>query len=140
MHLDLTSLKQALAALELTGRAARESESQSTLSEGLRLAVRAGVVQHFEFTYELCWKFMKRWLSAVAGRTDVDGVSRRELFRMAAREKLIDDVESWFDFHTARNKVAHTYNEAAAAEVFDMALRFSVFAASLLKQLEARND
>lgn len=140
MHLDLTSLKKALAALELTSSAAQDSEGQTALSEGQRLAIRAGVVQHFEFTYELCWKFMKRWLVAVAGRNDVDGVSRRELFRIASQELLIEDVNSWFDFHTARNRVAHTYNEAAADEVFAMAVRFSTYAAALLTQLEARND
>lgn len=139
MPLDLSSLTRAVAALELTVDAAHGSHDDTGLSEGLRLAIRAGVIQHFEFTYELCWKFMKRWLKAVAGRTDVDGISRRQLFRIAAEERLIDDVAGWFDVHTARNRTAHTYDEAVAAEVYEVAAAFPAAARSLLAQLEQRN-
>ena len=139
MSLALSSLRRAIDALELTTRAACDSEGDTRLSEGQRIAIRAGAIQHFEFTYELCWKFMKRWLVAVAGRTDVDGISRRELFRIAAQEHLLDDVAGWFDFHTARNRTSHTYDEAVAREVLTVALGFAPAAGGLLVQLEQRN-
>ena len=28
----------------------------------LQMTLKAGVIQNFEVAYELCWKFIKRWL------------------------------------------------------------------------------
>lgn len=86
--------------------------------------IRAGVIQNFEFTYELCWKFMKRWLEMNNSAASVDGVTRRELFRLAAEYQLIDDVSIWMEFHYARNRTSHIYDEQEAQEVFAIALQF----------------
>lgn len=140
MILDLSSLNRAVEALGLTTQASRDADGDDRLSDAQRIAIRAGVIQHFEFTYELCWKFMKRWLRTVAGRNDVDGISRRELFRICARERLIDDPAKWFDIHTARNRMSHTYDEAVAKVVLAVALSFAPCASELLSRLESRND
>ena len=60
----------------------------------LQEAVRAGVIQNFEIAYEQSWKMMKRWLEDSVGATYVDGVTRRELFRLAAEHRLITDVDA----------------------------------------------
>ena len=138
--LDLSSLTGALDALVQTTEASHDADGDARLTDAQRIAIRAGVIQHFEFTYELCWKFMKRWLKAVAGRNDVDGISRRELFRIAAAERLIDDPPTWFDVHTARNRTSHTYDEAVAREVLKVALAFAPLATDLLSRIESRND
>ena len=140
MVLDLSSLAKAVDVLAITVEANEQAGGDPRFTNGQRIAIRAGVTQHFEFTYELCWKFMKRWLKTVAGRNDVDGISRRELFRIAAAEKLIDNPTTWFDIHTARNRTSHIYDEATAAEVLAVALTFHPLAADLLARLHARND
>jgi len=137
--LDLSSLYKAVSALEDALVVEGEVQRDRSASDRLKQTVRAGVVQHFEFTYELCWKLAKRWLVAAAGRRDAEGVSQRELFRVAAEEKLLGDVSAWFEFHTARNLTSHTYNPETAAEVARIAGAFAPAARSLLDALASRN-
>ncbi|MDL2226868.1 nucleotidyltransferase substrate binding protein [Deltaproteobacteria bacterium OttesenSCG-928-M10] len=98
-----------------------------------------GVIQIFETTYELCWKSMKRWLEANVSPDEVSGVNRREFYRICAENSLIDDVDQWMEFHQARNRASHTYNEIVAEEVFSVAGRFLPYAQDCLKQLEERS-
>ena len=83
---------------------------------------------------------IKRWLEENIGSTYVDGVSRRELFRLAAESRLITNVDRWMDYHNARNSTSHTYDEEAAQRVFEEATEFTYDVKKLLMTLEARND
>ncbi len=140
MKLDLSSLRKAVESLEKTLRVADDDAFMSGLSEDQKDAVRAGVIQNFEFTYELCWKFMRRWLQVNLGSAYVEGVARRHLFRLSAENKLIDDVDKWMEYHDARNETSHTYDEDTAEDVFAVAGEFLDDAEKLLKAIEARND
>ena len=140
MKLDLTSLEKSVAALDKALSVAHDAEEADTLTNDQRLVIKAGVIQHFELTYEFCWKFMKRDLQHNLGRVYVDGVSRHQLFRLAAEQRLIEDVEAWMDYHHARNLTSHTYDEEVAGEVFFTACTFAAQAHALLTALELRND
>lgn len=102
--------------------------------------IKAGVIQNFEFTYELCWKFMKRWIEQNIGSEIVDGVTRRELYRVSAENKLIDDISKWMEFHKARNSTSRIYDSDIAEEVYGIAVEFLPYAKEFLKRLEERND
>ena len=140
MNLDLTSLRKAVESLGKTLEVADDKDFISPLSGNQKDAIRAGVIQNFEFTYELCWKFMRRWLEVNLGSAYVEGVARRQLFRLSAENKLIADVDQWMEYHDARNETSHTYDEAAAQDVFATAREFLPDAEKLLQALEARND
>jgi nucleotidyltransferase substrate binding protein (TIGR01987 family) len=140
MKLDLSSLRKAVSSLERTLKVAADAKFMEGLSDDQSDAVRAGAIQNFEFTYELCWKFMKRWLESNLGSSHVEGVARRELFRLAAESKLISDVDKWMEYHDARNETSHTYDEETAADVFGTAGEFARDAKMFLKALEAKND
>ena len=135
----LDSFRNAVAAL----RAVQSRSEDGALMAGpdsiTQVAIRSGVIQHFEFTFEFAWKFMRRQLEADIGRASVDGIFRRDLFRIAAENGLIDDVEAWFQYHLARNQTSHTYDPHTADSVYATALEFACDAADLLAKLEARN-
>ena len=137
MTLDLSALRRAITAME---KAAAVYDSVDKNNVDLVETVRAGVVQSFEFTYELCWKFIKRWLEANYGSSQIDGISRQELFRQAAESKIISNVERWMDYHKARNRTSHIYDLAISIEVFEVAKLFLNDAICLLTELEKRND
>ena len=139
MALDLSSLKKAVDSLECSIEVA-SAMIKGKVDTAQEQVIRAGVIQNFEFTYELCWKFMKRWLEVNTGSESIDGTTMKELFRMAAERHLIRDVEAWFDYQKSRNKTTHTYDEKTAASVFAAAVRFAGDAKYLLKALEAKND
>ena len=139
MALELGSLRDAVRSLEDALREAGSPTFMDPLTPGQRSVVRAGVIQNFEFTYELCWKFMKRWLEENLGSPYVDGIPRKELFRLSAEHRLIDDVEIWFAYQKARNVTSHTYQASVADEVFAAASRFLADAQSLLRAIESKN-
>lgn len=139
MALELESLRKTIGALQRSLQAAHSSIA--SLDAALQETVRAGVIQHFEMAYEQCWKFMQRWMRVNVSPEDADYPrTRKELFRMAARQGLISDPIPWFSFSDARNLSAHTYDEAQAVSVYDTARLFLPHALELLARLEERND
>ena len=138
MKLDFTSLEQSVLAL-------RRSLDEAgpllpTFSPVMRDTVKSGIIQHFEVAYEQCWKAMKRWLEQHGTRENVDGVTRRELFRIAAEHLLIADVDRWMNFHRGRNETSHTYDAATAADVYTVAVDFLPEAERFLSAIVTRND
>jgi nucleotidyltransferase substrate binding protein (TIGR01987 family) len=117
MPLQLGSFRNALAAL----RAVQAKSEDAAFIAGLDAitceAIRSGVILHFGFTFELAWKFIRRRLDADIGRVSVDGIPRRDLFRIAAENGLIEVVDPWFQYHLARNQTSRTYDPAIAAIV-----------------------
>ncbi len=124
--LNLKPFRQALEAL------------QRALSQPKTEFLRDSVIQRFEFTYELAWKALKRYLEQEEGLENVDALPRRDLYRMAAEKRLIGDPTVWFAYHLARNETVHTYQEAKAEEVYTIAGYFVNDAENLLRSLEER--
>ncbi|MEK6734847.1 MAG: HI0074 family nucleotidyltransferase substrate-binding subunit [Pseudomonadota bacterium] len=94
---------------------------------------KAGAIQAFEYSYELIWKTMKRFLS-------LRGIivnSPRETFRAAALEELIDDPETWFIFIKNRNIITHTYNETEVEKILSIFPLFSSKSKEFLKNIGA---
>ncbi|MBN1981036.1 MAG: nucleotidyltransferase substrate binding protein [Chitinivibrionales bacterium] len=140
MSLVLVSLKEAVSALEKSINSYSLLSHNTTLTIDDMNTIKAGVIQNFEVAYEQCWKFMKRWIEENVSSTIVDGVTRRELFRISAEQHIIDDVEEWMNFHRARNLSSHTYDRTYAENTFAAAQSFLPSAKELICYLEAHND
>jgi nucleotidyltransferase substrate binding protein (TIGR01987 family) len=140
MKLDLSSLKKAIASLKKSINSYQVLRGNSTLTKEDIETVKAGVIQNFEVAYEQCWKFMKRWIEENVSSGVVDGVTRRELFRVSAENRLLDDISAWMEFHQSRNLTSHTYDASNADHAFGSALRFIGAAKEFVARLESRND
>lgn len=139
MSLDLSGLAKGISSLDAALRVA-QSQNYDRFSEEEKRVIKAGVIQNFEFTYELCWKYMRRWLEVNVGRSYSEGVARRELFRLARENHLITDAEAWMRYHEARNNTSHAYDPARADEVFDISAVFLGDAKKLISELKKRDD
>lgn len=135
--LDLTSLKNATQALgvSLQYLVQKEKENISELEKEIFISA---VIQRFKYTYELCWKMMKRWLKKTPDAENIQGVTMRELFRVAAKNGLIEDINKWYEFHIARNLSSHLYEDKVAKETCEIAKEFYAYAQSLCTCLEEK--
>jgi nucleotidyltransferase substrate binding protein (TIGR01987 family) len=93
---------------------------------------RDGVIQRFEYSFELLWKTGKRVLLAMG----VVSNSPRSVFRDLAQQGLLEDVDLWMELLVARNYSTHTYNESTALWVFSQAQPFLRAASDLLARMK----
>lgn len=129
--IDVSTLRDAVNALE---RAIDVYNRKQNFSSEVAEVLRGGVIQCFEFTYELAWKFMNRWLKNNV--TTSEPFSKKSMFRLCGEYGLIENVEFWFDFGQARNLTSHTYNEDTAENVLDIAIQFLPHVKDFLLRLE----
>ena len=75
---------------------------------------RDGVIQRFEFTFELFWKTLKLLLNweGIPCKTPRSGVKE------AFRNDLIVKSEIYLDMLADRNRSSHIYDEATSIEIF----------------------
>ena len=140
MPIQLDNLRNAVKVLSDLLAVTENETRMAQFNQVERHGIRAGVIQNFEVTYELCWKLMARWLKTNVGTSVVDGVTRRELFRLAAQQRLIADVDRWMQHHEARNLTSHVYDARQAAMAYRATTEFVHDARDVLAALEARND
>jgi len=133
MQLDLTAFERAIA----------------QLSEGMTLAsqpnahplLRDGAIQRFEYTYEISWKMLKRFLEATSSDSQtVDTLAFGDLIRLGYERGLLrSSYDIWTLFRKARGTTSHTYDQGKAEEVFKAIPPFLEEAQYLLTQLRARS-
>ena len=140
MPLELDHLRDSHESLTDLMAVAENDTRMSQFTDVERNGIRAGVIQNFEVTYELSWKLIVRWLNTNVSVGIAAGVSRRQLFRLAAEYQLIADVDRWMEHHEARNKTVHMYDRKQAMLVYLATRAFAEDARGLLAELEARND
>ena len=122
--------------LETFGRAlARLEEAvNESKTSGLSQLARDGLIQRFEFTWELAWKTLADYLADMG--FDMSGVGPRQVFRVAAEAGVIGDVEGWMQTVDARNISSHAYDRARAETISErISWQFLALMQSLHSQL-----
>lgn len=75
-----------------------------------------GLIQCFEYTFELAWKTMKDYLE----EEGFEVKSPRAAIQTAFQIQLITDGHVWIDALNKRNLMAHTYDEEVAKEAEEL--------------------
>lgn len=78
---------------------------------------KEGIIQRFEFTFELAWKVLKDKMEHDG--LVIDQISPRAVVRLAYQSKYIDDAEVWLRMIGDRNLMNHIYDSAK----FEMVLQ-----------------
>lgn len=78
--------------------------------------IRDGLIQRFEFTYELSHKKLKRYLEMASANTEeIDGLSFQGLIRTANEKGLLkSDWAVWREYREMRGKTSHAYDAGIA--------------------------
>ena len=76
--------------------------------QSLSVLEKEGMVQRFEYTFDLTWKTVKYYLEAQG----VEAKFPREVIRLAFQYEIFEDGDVWMDMLEKRNLMAHTYDEA----------------------------
>jgi nucleotidyltransferase substrate binding protein (TIGR01987 family) len=100
--------------LEDYNRASQRLAEAVNLDPNLDIIID-GVIQRFEFTFELSWKLMKVFLE-YTGITEIR--SPRTTIREAFAYGLIEDGDQWIDMMEDRNKTSHIYDEVEAKQIY----------------------
>ncbi|MEO5706142.1 MAG: nucleotidyltransferase substrate binding protein [Alteraurantiacibacter sp.] len=109
--IDLSPLVSAVARLD----EGLERYNRDTSDE----QIRDGLIQRFEFTYDLAHKMMRRVLeSKAANPEEIDRMGFPDLIRTACEQGLVTgDWPQWRAWRDMRNITSHTYDEAKALQV-----------------------
>lgn len=87
----------------------------------LHAMTKEGLVQRFEFTFELAWKTLKDYL--VFRKVTLTKQGPGDVIRAAVAARYVNDGETWMDALDARNEMSHVYRsdsfERVLADVVD---------------------
>lgn len=130
---DFSSLRNALARL-----AEGYVRYQSDVSD---IQIRDGLIQRYEFTYEISHKMLKRHLEMTAANPEAfDTLPFADLIRTGNEQSLLkSDWSAWKIFREMRAKTSHTYDEHIAQIVVQVIPAFIEEIDFLVKRLDQRN-
>ena len=75
--------------------------------DDLNMLEMEGLVQRFEYTFELCWKTLKDLFESKGIYLKFP----RDILKEAFQHEFINDGEVWLDMLDSRNILSHNYNK-----------------------------
>ena len=75
---------------------------------------KQGLIQAFEYTYELAWNTIKDYFES---QGEVNILGSRDAFRLAFKRGLIENGKIWMAMIESRIATSHTYNEDVAEKI-----------------------
>ncbi len=96
-------------------RAYNQLKNANDRFDELSTLEKEGLVQRFEYTFELSWKTLKDFLESKGVVTQFP----REAIKEAFASGVLAGGEAWIDMLDNRNLMSHTYQEDVFREVVD---------------------
>ncbi len=103
-ELDLTNIKNAISTLEEA-----INYYNTDVEPPIKNMYADSCIQRFEYTYELSWKIMKKYLKLFFNKTEQE-LTIKNIFRYMQGYGLIKDWTKWVEYNDARNNTSHEYN------------------------------
>lgn len=102
--------------------------------------IRDGLIQRFEFTYEISHKILKRYLEYTAANpAEIDLMTFQDLIRTANEQSLLlGNWSDWRQYRDMRSRTSHTYDEAVALAVVQGIEKFLAEAVFLQNTLQEK--
>lgn len=102
--------------------------------------MRDGLIQRFEFTYELSHRLLRRYLRGVAASPEAfDQMPFQDLIRSANQQGLlVGDWPAWRRYRDMRARSSHTYAAEVAMQVVEGIPGFLAEAQHLRNELTRR--
>ncbi len=115
-------------------------EACSRLREGTQMAKdelgKDGVIQRFEFTFELLWKTLKVYLETEKG---IQSQSPRDALKNGFSAGIIKDETICLQMLEDRNKTAHLYDKAESEKIYqNIKTKYLDFFADILETLKSK--
>lgn len=102
--LNLTNIKNAIMTLEEA-----INYYNTDVEPTIKNMYADSCIQRFEYTYELAWKIMKKYLKLFFNKTEQE-LTIKNIFRFMQGYGLINDWTKWVEYNEARNNTSHEYN------------------------------
>jgi nucleotidyltransferase substrate binding protein (TIGR01987 family) len=71
-------------------------------------------IQRFEFTFELCWKFLKDYLQEQGLNLNYP----KEVIKEAFASGIISNEDVWLNMLSDRNLTSHSYDQTLADQIY----------------------
>lgn len=112
-------------------------DAHKRLEEGIKQAKdeldKDGVIQRFEFTFELLWKALKIYLE----HQGIIAKTPRDSFVEAFRINLFDDEKIFLDMLEDRNNTSHIYDRVTSEKIYNRIKKnYSSEIAKIIDQLK----
>ena len=89
-----------------------------------------GIIQRFEYSYELAWKTMKDYLEESG--VVMNPVTPRNVIKEAFSSGIIEDGQVWVEMMLHRSLLSHTYDFSKFQQVLEAIFEHYLFALSKL--------
>ena len=136
LKLDLEQLNNATKTLYNAFGVMQEAREMG--HQGFIFAAEDSIIQRFEYSYEMFWKFLKRYLELVHQLKDMH--SSRKVFYASVKMEVcsLEEGSIFIDMVDSRNETSHTYSIEASRIILSDVPRYYAAMIAVVKRFNTK--